>query len=71
MQSDRMSAHQDKSEVTTAPRNENLPKPYLKADGTLVIPMLANAKYHWWKQGGQPVRKTMVELQSRAGQSGQ
>ena len=66
VQSDRMSAHLDQSEVTTSTMSENQPKPYLKADGTLVIPMLADAKYHWWKAGGQPVRKTLEELQAMA-----
>jgi hypothetical protein len=66
-----MSAHLDTSEVSAAPTGENLPKPYLNADGTLVIPMLADPKYHWWKLGGQTVRKTMEELQTRAGQGGQ
>jgi len=33
----------------------------LKGDGTLVIPMWADPKYHWWKQGGQTVRRTMEE----------
>ena len=49
-----------------APKSENLPKPYLNPDGTLVIPMLADAKYHWWKPGGQTVRKTLEELQAMA-----
>jgi hypothetical protein len=66
-----MSAHVDRSEVSAASKIENLPKPYLNPDGTLVIPMLADAKYHWWKPGGQAVRKTMEELQAMAGQSAQ
>ena len=45
-------------------------KPYLNPDGTLVIPMLADAKYHWWKQGGQTVRKTMEELRVACRQDG-
>jgi hypothetical protein len=66
-----MSAHLEKSEFSASTTNENLPKPYLNPDGTLVIPMLADPKYHWWKQGGQTVRKTMEELQPPAGQGGQ
>ena len=57
--------------MTTASTNETLPKPYLNPDGTLVIPMLADAKYHWWKPGGQTVQKTLAELQAVAGQGGQ
>ncbi len=62
-----MSAHQDKSEVATGSTNETLPKPYLKSDGTLVIPMLANPKYAWWKPGGQTVQKTLEELAAAGG----
>ena len=54
-----MSAALDKSQ--TPPPNE-LPKPYLKADGTLVIPSNSDPKYHWWKKGGQKVNKTVAEL---------
>lgn len=57
-----MSAHQDKSDVATGSTNENMPKPYLNPDGTLVIPMVADPKYHWWKPGGQTVQKTLEEL---------
>ena len=61
----RMSAHADRSEGgSPTPTNENLPKPYLKADGTLVIPMTSDPKYHYWKKGGQSVYKTREELQS-------
>jgi hypothetical protein len=59
----RMSAHADRSgETAPAPMKEDLPKPYLTAAGDLVIPMLSDPKYHWWKPGGQPVRKTREEL---------
>ena len=69
MQSDRIGAHQDKSEVTTAsPVKENLPKPPLNPDGTPVIPMLADAKHHWWKPDGQAGRKTREELRALSSQ---
>jgi len=67
----RMSAHQDKSEVTTGSTHENLPKPYLNPDGTLVIPMLCDPKYLWWKAGGQTVQKTLKELRAVTGRGGQ
>jgi hypothetical protein len=67
MQSGRMSAHLDKSKSSPASANENGPRPYLNPDGTLVIPIGSDPKYHWWKQGGQPVRKTVAELQAIEG----
>lgn len=58
-----MSAHADKSgEASSTPTSENLPRPYLKADGTLVIPHNSDPKYHWWKPGGQSVDKTRAEF---------
>ena len=62
----RMSAHADKSGDSPTPLNQNLPKPYLKPCGTLVIPMAGDPKYHYWKQGGQSVYKTLEELQEKA-----
>jgi hypothetical protein len=38
--------------------------PHLLSDGTLVIPFESPERYHWWK-GGQPVRRTLVELLER------
>ena len=59
----RMSAHADRSgEASPTPTDENLPKPYFKADGTLVIPMMCDPKYHYWKKGGQAVCQTREEL---------
>jgi hypothetical protein len=61
-----MSAHLDKTPTSPAPPNENQPKPYLTGAGDLVIPMLSDPKYHYWKKGGQPVRKTVEELRGKA-----
>jgi hypothetical protein len=61
-----MSASLDKSPTALDPANGALPRPYLNPDGTLVIPMLADAKYHWWKRGGQKVEKTLAELAGEA-----
>jgi len=69
----RMSAHADKLDASANPADPasvNLPKPYLKADGTLVIPMLSDPKYHWWKKGGQAVGKTVQELKAGQGNGG-
>ena len=66
VQLDDMSAHADKSGDSPTPTNENLPRPYLKADGTLVIPMLSDPKYHYWKKGAQSVYKTLEELRGKA-----
>ena len=60
-----MSASLDKSQSTAVPPNDPLPKPYLKADGTLVIPVNSDPKYHYWKKGGQKVEKTITELQGQ------
>lgn len=62
-----MSASLDKSPPPAAPSTDPLPKPYLKADGTLVIPTNSDPKYHYWKKGGQKVEKTVKELQMGAG----
>jgi hypothetical protein len=62
VQSARMSAPADKSGDSPTPLNQNLPKPYFKPDGTLVIPMAGDPKYHWWKNGGQSVYQTREEL---------
>lgn len=35
--------------------------PYLAGD-TLVIPMKCQDKYKWWKEGSQPVKQTLEEL---------
>jgi hypothetical protein len=62
-----MSAHADAPDGgSPAPTNENLPRPYLTAAGDLMIPMLADPKYHYWKPGGQPVRKTVQELSGKS-----
>lgn len=61
-----MSASLDKSQPTPAPTSEPLPKPYLKTDGTLVIPVNSDPKYHYWKKGGQKVEKTITELRNPA-----
>jgi len=68
-----MSAHVDRSEggsPSPTPTNQKLPKPYLKADGTLVIPMLCDPKYHYWKKGGQSLYKTLEELRRNDGVEG-
>jgi len=62
-----MSASLDKSQTPSVQPAEQLPKPYLKADGTLVIPVNSDPKYHYWKKGGQKVGKTIDELRSQAG----
>jgi len=36
-------------------------KPYLKSDGTLVIPSHSDPKYQWWA-GGQSIADTLNEL---------
>jgi hypothetical protein len=41
-----------------------MPKPYLTAGGTLVIPFESDPKYHWWK-GGQSVKQTRAEVEAR------
>jgi len=61
-----MSASLDKSPPPSVPSNDLLPKPYLKADGTLVIPVNSDPKYHYWKKGGQKVEKTITELRNPA-----
>ena len=67
----RMGAHTDRSgETSPTPTNENLTKPYLKADGTLVIPMMGDPKYHYWKKGGQSVYTTLEELRGNEGVEG-
>ena len=48
-----MSASQDQ---TPEQLKRELPKPYLKPDGTLVIPHNSDPKYHWWR-GGQKVEE--------------
>ena len=37
------------------------PKPYLDAQGVLVIPFNSDPRYHWWA-GGQHVLETLREL---------
>jgi hypothetical protein len=44
--------------------NDFRPRPYIGEHGTLVIPMAADPKYHWWKPGGQKVEKTLEELRA-------
>jgi hypothetical protein len=61
-----MSAHLDKAPTSPAPQAAELPRPYLTGAGDLVIPMLSDPKYHYWKPGGQPVRKTVEELRGKA-----
>lgn len=63
-----MSASLDKSQTPMPPADPkaDLPKPYLTAAGDLVIPNNSDPKYHWWKQGGQKVNKTMAEMQTKA-----
>ena len=36
-------------------------KPYIDANGTIVIPFNINQKYHFWN-GGQPLSVTLQEL---------
>lgn len=38
-------------------------KPYLKSDGTLVIPSKSDPKYQWWA-GGQSIAETLAELEA-------
>lgn len=38
--------------------------PYLKTDGTLVIPTGSPKRYHWWA-GGQSVDETIAEIRER------
>lgn len=54
----------DKSRADALNQRDNgrpLRKPYLAADGTLVIPFDSDPKYHWWK-GGQSVALTRAEV---------
>lgn len=54
----------DESRADTVNGRDNgrpLRKPYLTADGTLVIPFDSDPKYHWWK-GGQSVAVTRAEV---------
>jgi hypothetical protein len=62
----KMSASLDKSQTQPSPTG-TLPKPYLTQAGDLVIPNNSDPKYHWWKQGGQKVNKTMAEVRATAG----
>ena len=39
--------------------------PYLKPDGTLVIPFASDPKYHYWN-GGQSGQKTRESLRAGA-----
>jgi len=36
-------------------------KPFLKSDGTLIVPHDSDPKYHWWA-GGQSIADTLAEL---------
>ncbi len=36
-------------------------KPYIDANGTIVIPFKIDRKYHFWN-GGQPLSDTLLEL---------
>lgn len=62
-----MSASLDKSQTPAAPAPSELPKPYFKPDGTLVIPFDSDPKYHWWKQGGQKLQKTIEAVRAETG----
>ena len=42
---------------------EAMPRPYLEADGSLVIPFGSDSRYHWWK-GGQSVKETEKEVRT-------
>ena len=67
-----MSASLDKSKMGATPATRadtGVPKPYLTAAGDLVIPSNSDPKYHWWKQGGQKVEKTVQELQATNGKA--
>jgi hypothetical protein len=35
--------------------------PYMDNSGTIIIPLNADAKYHYWN-GGQPLSDTLMEL---------
>lgn len=39
-------------------------KPYLDAEGDLVIPWNSDPKYHWWN-GGQSISETLRELKQK------
>jgi len=41
--------------------NDQDKKPYIDANGTIVIPFNIDQKYHFWN-GGQPLSVTMQEL---------
>ena len=49
------------SSTSLQPAQEFPSKPYLKPDGTLVIPYDCDPKYQYWK-GGQTVLRTLEEL---------
>lgn len=49
------------SSATPQPAPEFPSTPYIKSDGTLIIPDDCDPKYQYWK-GGQTVLKTLEEL---------
>ena len=36
--------------------------PYINEQGDLVIPFDSPERYHYWKNGGMPLEKTLAEL---------
>lgn len=40
---------------------EAVKKPYLTPEGELTVPF-DNPKYQWWKEGGQSLADTLVEI---------
>lgn len=39
-----------------------LTRPYINAQGELIIPFDCDPRYHFWKPGGQSIAETLTEL---------
>jgi len=57
-----MSAVNNESAPAAQGTEKSFRKPFVSADGTLVIPFDADPKYHWWIKGGLSVEKIKAEL---------
>jgi TubC N-terminal docking domain len=57
----REALQQQKAEVLAL-----LSRPYLNAQGELIIPCESDPKYHYWKPGGQSLAVTLLELKASA-----
>lgn len=44
------------------PKGAKFTKPYIAADGNLIVPYDSDPKYHYWKPCGQSIFETLREL---------